>query len=136
MKGNPLKHLPTTDLGRHISLAEIARTGEVPVETVITWHRLLLAMGFEMGLKMRGRWNFSPHEYYQFCIAASLSKAGHPVGIDTLRQIIDATKDEGRPSSSLFLKTKSAFAIVAVDVAGLWDVLAHMLERLADAQAH
>ena len=129
-----MEQLPTTDLGRHVTLAEIARTGEVPVETVITWHRLLLAMGFEIGRKDRSRWNFSPHELYQLCIAASLSKAGHPVGIDTLRQIIDATKEEGRPSGSVFLKTKSSFAIVAVDAAGLWDVLAHMLQRVADAQ--
>ena len=129
-----MDQLPTTDMGRHITLAEIARTGEVPVETVITWHRLLLAMGFEIGRKGRSRCNFSPHELYQFCVAASLSKAGHPVGIDTLRQIIDSTKEEGRPSGSLFLKTKSVFAIVAVDAAGLWDVLASMLQRVADAQ--
>ncbi|MGE8103560.1 hypothetical protein ACQKP1_07685 [Allorhizobium sp. NPDC080224] len=125
--------LPSSELGRYITFADVAKTTETPVDTIVTWHRLIRAMGFAFGEKIRGCWNFSPHELYQFQIAASLSTAGHPVGIETIRQILEATKDTARPDGSLFLKTKSTFAIIAVNLPGLWDVLAHMLQRAADA---
>lgn len=128
--------LPSSELGRYITFADLAKTTETPVDTIVTWHRLIRAMGFEFGRKTRGMWNFSPHELFQISIAASLSTAGHPVGIETIRQILEATKDEAKPSGSLFLKTKSTFAIIAVNLPGLWEVLAHMLERAADAEAH
>ncbi|MGV8939807.1 MAG: hypothetical protein ACOH2J_22040 [Allorhizobium sp.] len=124
--------LPSSELGRYLTFIDVNKTTEIPTDTLFTWHRLILAMGYTFGKKIRGVWNFSPHELYQFNIAASLSKAGHPVGFDTLRQVIEATEDECRPSGSLFLTTPSTFAIIAVDVAGLWDVLAHMLERAAE----
>lgn len=127
------KALPSSDMGRYITFNEVARTTETSVDTLFTWHRLVLAMGFDFGKKIRGVWNFSPHELFQFNIAASLSTAGHPVSMDALRQIFEATKDEGRPDGSLFLKTKSTFAVIAVHLPGLWDVLAHMLERAVDA---
>lgn len=121
--------LPSSDLGRYLTFADAAKTTETPVDTLVTWHRLVLAMGHQFGRKIRGVWNFSPHELYQFNVAASLSTAGHPVGIETLRQVIEATSTEGRPSGSLFLTTRSTFAIVAVNTRDLWDVLAHMLAR-------
>lgn len=127
--------LPSSDLGRYLTFADVQKTTDIPIDTLFTWHRLILAMGHRFGQKLRGVWNFSPHEMYQFNIAAALSTAGHPVSIDNLRQIIEATSEEGRPSGSLFLKTKSTWAIVAVNLVDLWDCLAHMLERAEAAHA-
>jgi hypothetical protein len=130
-----LAELPTSDLGRYLTFVDVNKTTDTPADTLVGWHRLILAMGFDFGRKIRGVWNFSPHELYQFNIAASLCTAGHPVGIEQLRQIIDGTKEPGRPTGSLFLTTKSTFAIVAVNLVDLWDCLAHMLERAEAAHA-
>jgi len=129
-----IKALPTSELGRFITYSDVAKTNEIPTDTLFAWHRLILAMGFEFGEKIRGVWNFSPHELYQFGIAASLAKAGHPLNAETLRQILEASADEARPDLNLYLRTKSVFAIIAVDLSGLWDVTAHMLARASDAQ--
>lgn len=125
----PDLQLPSSDLGRYLTFADVVKTTDTPVDTLVTWHRLLRAMGYEFGKKIRGVWNFSPHEMYQFNIAASLSTAGFPVGIEILRQVVEATLVEGRPEQSLFLKTKSTWAIIAVNIGDLWDCLAHMLAR-------
>ncbi|MDG4670888.1 hypothetical protein P9A16_07120 [Shinella sp. 838] len=125
---------PSCDQGRYLTFIDAQKTTDIPIDTLFTWHRLILAMGHQFGQKIRGVWNFSPHELYQFNVAAALSTAGHPVGIEQLRQIIDGTKEPGRPTGSLFLTTKSTFAIVAVNVVDLWDLLAGMLERAVDAE--
>lgn len=132
-----LAQLPTSELGRYLTFADLAKVTETPVDTLVTWHRLIRAMGFVFGQKHRGVWNFSPHELFQINIAASLSTAGHPVSIEALRQILEGTRDTSQPTASLFLTTRSTFAIVAVNTRDLWDALAHMLERAeanSDAQ--
>lgn len=130
----PHHELPTAELGRYLSYVNVAKTTQTPVDTLLTWHKLWRAMGFDVGKKVRGIWRFSAGELYQFNVAAALSTAGHPVGLEQLRQIFEGTQD--KPEGSLFLSTGSTFAIVAVDLTGLWDTLAHMLSRVeADADA-
>lgn len=127
--------LPTSEMGRYITFAEIARTSETPIDTITAWHRFVRAMGYDMGKKIKSVWNFSPHEFYQFNLAGALSRSGFPVGAEVLRQLIEATRDHGRPEKPIFIRTSSTFAIIAVDAPSLWGCVAHMLER-AEANAN
>jgi len=129
------KDLPAAELGRFITFSEISRTCDTPVDTIVAWHRLIRAMGYEFGRKIRGVWNFSPHEFYQFNVAGALSLAGYPVGLEILRQMMESTQQPGRPDKTIFFKTPGTFAIIAVDAPGLWDAAASMIRR-AEAYAH
>lgn len=124
-----LADLPTAEFGRYITFSEIARTSEVQIETVVVWHRLMRAMGYEIGEKIKGAWNFDTQEFYIFSVAGTLSRAGYPIGTEVLRQIILACEPRTRPEKPLFLKTPGTFAIVAVDAPSLWDTMARMLDR-------
>lgn len=124
--------LPTAHMGRYITFAELAKTSEVPVETIFGWHRTMRLLGFDVGAKKGKAWHFSCHEFYQFNVLGALSRAGFPVSADCIRQVMEATKPHGRPDASVFIKTRGSFAIVAIDAGGLWDTLAHMLERAED----
>lgn len=121
--------LPTSEMGRYITFHEISRTTQTPAPTVMSWHRYLRAVGLNLGAKFKGVWNFSPHEFFQLNLAGALSRAGFPVDIEVLRQLVDATRVPGRPEKPIFIKTASTFAIVAVDAPAVWDAAAHMLER-------
>lgn len=121
--------LPTAEFGRYIRFSEIARTSEVQIDTIVVWHRLIIAMGYDFGEKQGNAWTFSAHEFYILSLAGSLSRAGFPVGMEILRQLVLATQDGGRPEKPLALKTPGAFAIIAIDAPALWDAAANMLAR-------
>lgn len=121
--------LPTSEMGRYITFHEISRTTQTPAPTVMSWHRYLRAVGLSLGAKFKGVWNFSPHEFFQLNLAGALSRAGFPVDIEVLRQLVEATRLPGRPEKPIFIKTASTFAIVAVDAPAVWDAAAHMLAR-------
>lgn len=130
-----MDRLPAAHFGRFITFAEISRTSEVPVDTLVSWHRYARAAGFELGRKHRAVWNFSPHEFYQLNALGTLSRSGFPVGIDAIRQVLAGTASEARPTGSLFLTTPSTFAIIAIDLRLLWDCSASILQKMEAAHA-
>ena len=131
----PFAEMPAAAYGRWITFAEVARTSEVPVDTIAMWHRLIVAMGYEFGQKVKGAWHFDSREFFLLSIAGSLSRAGYPVGAEVLRQIILGSQKDGRPDKPLLIKTPATFAIIAVDAPRLWDTMVQMISRAEENAA-
>jgi len=135
MKTDPPSGAPAYWRDRSFTVAEMAAATGVLPNTFAAWHRIILAMGKDYGVRLLGKWQFSAHELFGLHLIAAIFKLGHPINHEVIRAALNFADAGGasRPGEHLIIPTEDGTAFVAVAAKRLWDMTLLNCESILEA---